>query len=574
MGLENKYIDEYIEAEVEVKTNPKPILQIMPLFRNLLDGHSQKKTKEQVAKDLEEEALSLYLEIQEEIDFQNRLEKEKVAIEKVKNILKGKIDFLKDLKDTVNNALPDKKVDVFVENCPFSDCYTGKSYKERQGMRQELVVLNLPERIQGSIDRLQVLLHKINRDIPYALEMVYMNIVHACLLEEERKNCSAYKKLNHLLKDFSFMEKTLSPLLTDEFNSFFTFYKKLASFQKGNDKITKSQLQDCNNQIVYFIPSKIEMLSKFADSLKKDMLYIEGNNVEFNELWQSLNKIITQIKDLDKESHVSFDKLKEYLESYDKKDHLDLTNSFYWEETLDQFSGIYRSYRQLEEIRDFLEDFKESKKLTPKGKLSNKKNKETLNKEFIEVVPPLSDFLNLEPAKNIKEVDRFIEQKKKQLRLWQECIAQRREQARSKKIIQKESSEDKPIDMDKDQADQLLEIYSKISDKSLFDSLFKSESDYKPHNISFRNIELLIKQVGGALTQKGGSHFEIELPNTFITVKKTIKGGSFRPHGSDEWTLRAHQLCRDAFIEAGITPERIKVAQEIKSKSRNEMKNA
>ena len=70
------------------------------------------------------------------------MEKEKVAIEKVKNILKGKIDFLKDLKDTVNDAVPDKKVDVFVENCPFSDCYTGKSYKERQGMRQELVVLN------------------------------------------------------------------------------------------------------------------------------------------------------------------------------------------------------------------------------------------------------------------------------------------------------------------------------------------------------------------------------------------------------------------------------------------------
>lgn len=262
----------------------------------------------------------------------------------------------------------------------------------------------------------------------------------------------------------------------------------------------------------------------------------------------------------------------------------DFKGSIYFEENRSLFSDVYQCYKQLEQIKLFLDDLDHSfakSKFSPDTVLETDVKEKTLESNVLELVPSLEEIVVPSIQGNQDEIEKFLEQKQLQLQLWQRRIAERRAQRHLAPISVPNTEDLEPEPMTVESAKILLDNYAHMSKNSLklFNSFFAFDPSCKAQNILFRHIESLIEHAGGniSFSKSGSSHFSIQLPNTFSQEAQVqTVGGSFVAHGGDgEWTPRAHQLCRAAFVYAGITAERIEMAKKIMSESKKrEMKNA
>lgn len=558
--------DDYIENETELAGFRLPLLPSYKMAKPFT---------------LEEE-LSLRLEMQEEVAFQKRSEKEQVAILKIKNILEKRIQanylILRKIKKT------DQPVDQFLKYCIYPDFYLKQSTKEKNKTKSQLNFMDLEKTLIMETRDLECILDKIYKNTPYLLEALYIEFDQINFSEQKSKNELFYKKLHTLAIDFALGLKIISPFLTEEFDLFFDHSKTLPIFHRNESNLTPEEILLNNYLIFDFIPSN---LRKTVDLCNVTKARIKKYSLEckqpLDDLWSSLLKIIHQINPISHQRIGSQKKLNEYLNSEPGNPSGDLSKLPYWEETRLQFGEIHQCFKQLEQINRFLDSLEKDLKastLEVKSSLEHlcvPMSEERVKKEVVEGVPPL-DAVFLPPVNSDKSgvsqrevITQFLNRKKIQLQLWQERIQERKVQ---QSRVQKEAphsaqSEREVSEMSFEVANQLFSMSSSMDKDSLLilNSFFKQDNRCKPQNILFQQIQKLIKQVGGVIqfSGSGSSHFSISLPNTYLDSPNNLKvmGGSYRPHSGDEWTTSAHELCKNAFVKAGITPERIEIAEEM-----------
>lgn len=570
--------DDYIENETEVTRVALPLLPCYKMLKSLT---------------LQEE-MALFLEMQEEVAFQQRVNKEQSAILKIKEILEKRVMLNFDLLKEMEKA--DNSVEIFLRFCLYPDFYLKKTTKEKQQITQELIVVDVKNIIVREIKDIQGILAKIQDNIPYLIEALYIDFDQASISEASLKNNLFYKKLHSLGSDFSLILKIISPFLTEEFEVFSAYFKMFPTFHRSIQDLTSSEMTQHTTVILDAVPYHLRKVDTLSQNTKERIRKAQLDS-HFSEqgLWETLLSVANQIDPIRNKSMLSQEKLKKDVESFPYSSKGESPHFSFWEETRYQFSEIYYCLKQLEQINAFLDtlekDFNSlAAKVNDRGRAILPPIVESMRKEAVEAVP-LLDKVFLPPLPTDEKgvckteiLHKFFERKKIQLQLWQARIQERKVQ---REFMQKEQSPSNSqrsspeiSEIDFKVKDALLTILSSMDRKSrtILNTFFKPDNSCKPQNILFQDIEKLIRQVGGLLqfSGSGSSHFSISLPNTYLVSSDNLKimGGSYRPHGGDEWNLSAHELCKNAFIKAGITPERIEMAENLNLEiKKSEVKN-
>lgn len=524
--------------------------------------------------------LELRLEMQEEIDFQNRLEKEQRVIAKIKQIAQARWEYNQDWLESADNGM--RTTEDYINTFVGSDVFLKQTKAKQEALRVKIQLSDWTSGFRLDRNFFKSLVDKINRDTPYLIEVLYIAIYEFDIQKRSFEINFSDKNQNSTLRYLSSILTMLDPFLTKEFHCFFLQIKNSYPIDK------KKKL----NALIYLninmtmIKEYIVLGDAITNKIKKHRALITDQLVIVLIDWIAAAGIIMQTvvksqKIMEHELKVDFVRL--------TSKNVDLTMLSFWEQTRSNFGLIYNLVREAEEINHFVDDFMSKEKIKIKNPAVSGLSESFMG--VVEAVPALDDVflektLFVEVVQQDEITDSFFQLKKQQLFLWQERVKQRRDQKEHQEKMQRErvdhldSNEDDIDSIDMQKAQQLDALYKTTdeADKLLYHSLFKSDASCKPHNVRFRDIEKLIKNFGGTLElDTGSSHFAIHLPDTHHlwtadTINSTLSyidvaqatGGSYKPHNhSEEWTRSAHNLLQKAFIKAGITPQRLARAEQM-----------
>lgn len=533
--------DDYIEEEIPHFT-PNP-----PAFYRLAIPFTP------------EENRALKLEMQEEVDFQVRAEKERATLLKVKKMIQKRIKLKADrLKIMEESSSP---CDAFIQYYGLAN-----DFKKKKSFREEFTALQDPfQAIRLEISQLTKIVKILNKNDPYTLEIIYSNLFK-WRYEDQKFLCQDVgpRLFNEAIQYRTLILDRLYPFLTEEFHEYFKWAQTLPSFKE--EMFSQEKMNENNIMIFSLIPDKTQKILDLADLTCSKLKNKVGkyNNEFFMHMCGMVDKISSKIFTLCED----YEKSKTELEIHIKENqikNINLSESSYGVVLRSHFEKLYHFEKELEQINLFMDNLDKPNAKSPIS-----------SKETVEITPNL-DRVFLPPIEKDKDNDEkkeeltsFFERKKEQLNLWQTRILQRKAQrALMPEILSNTTPVVNVSKMPIEIAELLLSIDSNLDKESqmIFESLFKPNLSCQPHNIKFKKIIKLIAQSGGDLSFNGGSHFSIRLPHTFSQGVKKVVGGSYRLHDqADEWSASAHSLCKDAFEKAGITPERIKIAKKVKDK--------
>lgn len=527
----DKKLDEYIECESDIRPPEKPPIQSYPF--------------------------PLRLEMQEELASQKCSEKKQAVILEIKIMLEDRLKF----QQAFLEALKKKKKCLSMEDR--LKHVLGRDFEKKSDQVKEAYKISFKDYDfttvpREEIDVLKTFLEMIGSDDLFRIDRLYLT-VHFIV-------CSGHMKslLSEILSD---IHNKLTPLVTEELNCLFSIVDK-----KNSARLSEK-----------FIPGKLskkylkyisKVLDKVRDEAKNIQIRIERCKLKYgpqlNEIWKSFDEIIKEAEAINGLNEVSTSSLTEELRQL-SDDFMDFTFMPVWLLIREKFSIAYPIYRQLQEINSFLDNFDSSTPVEENLVSAALGIVPKLDTTFVEnpiVLPTYDDHTIQQQAITYA----FVEQKKQQLQLWKERIQQRKEaqeleQQLNRAGLEKPSIEEK-VEMDSKEASQLLTIFEMMnkSNKRTFNLLF--DHNYKGHNLPIEDIKSLIIKIGGKINSNSGSHFSIELPNTYRSDASFIKSGSYIPHGTqDKSTQSAYELCQEAFTKAGITPERIEMAQSINKRT-------
>lgn len=522
-----------------------------------LDEYIEDESPRSVLRDA---SLRSRLEIQQELAFQLHCEKEEKAILQVKKILENCIninkDFLESLK-TGNN----------VQNCIryfYEDSAIKKlSTYHKESLFNKYKSTDLSVYIREELEVLGSILYKITENVPYISESLYLSVFQIDEGIISRTGHSALQKgFNQKLVYAPHIEKILEPFLSCEFRCFISELKKLPFFKKtyfAKDPILLGEL------LIKSFYNKV-CDQGYATSQKISRLE-EAHKVGLTDISAIFTEINSDMHEIRKDVEVVSEGFSSYLTDLvsapqNKMAHLML--SPLWYPMRHVFGRIYQVQRELEELNSFLDNFVK----IPKSKDRCSSLSEVNPSECLDVIPALDEtFVEkpiVSPTVNTEEecalTQAFIAQKAQQLLLWKQCIEQRKTQRLESEPLKEKPLIEQKKEMGLEEAQALISIWRKMSKDSqaLFKTFFYKHASFKAHTLRWSNVAKLFTQIGGRIEQVSGSHFAIVLPD-FKGELKTV-GGSYKPHGSDEWNQNAHKFCSEAFETAGITFERIEEA--------------
>lgn len=588
MGFQDEYIEHETEDQLEFD---RSVSQITPLFRNF-NTITQEKTPDQIKKELQEEALSLHLEMEEEIAFQRRLNKEQEAINKIKDRINQEIErkvrCLKEMNSTKSSI-----GDVFIQHYFPVGSFEKKNKLEQSHIKDQLKNINLKGVVENEINSNIRVLKKIHKNIPYLIESLYMDFYRARAMDRKDQDYIKYGLLNEPVKLKTSILDELEKFLSEEFHTFFAYCKKMPGIDSDIYSVSKEKVEKNNKLFMNMIPDYLkEAKDIFNGTINRIETKLNPSDPRLNDLRELLLSGMDHIQILEEHFEVSLNDFVTCDAVKNSSKAIDTQLFPIWEDMRFVHREIFYYIKELKQKNSFIDDlekeyqsevkivdlkprseFKKAPKKAPK-KVDNSLE---FTPKDAEIVPELDDtfLLPVDPLKEKEEKLKFIERKRIQLQLWKARVQERKikQDSNISKVlcIQPQSdSKDMPVKM----AELLLELNSKMSknDQLVFNSFFEANG-CKPHNFLFQNIESLVEHMGGQIKfpNSGSSHFAIKLPNTYSDGVKKVVGGSYTPHAhGEQWNLNAHILCKQAFEKAGITPERIKIAKQINSKPEEE----
>jgi len=566
----------------------------MPDNYECIEPEKQGNTSNAPPHPFENYSSDLRLEMQEELDFQNRLEKETQLILEIKKIAQAKLDYYRLMRQEIKTV--DEWIKIFIDY----DDYLRRP-KAIQDQIKAQVQLGLKTHTKTYEAFLERVLKKIEAKPFNLIEILYLEVCGAD--SDARQGCTAaYNKEQNILQITSRMKDMISPFLTQEF---FCFLSKIQNTPAFSKELNRMSVKEATVEDKIYRNVDIQMMKEVNNLGEALFKRAKKNNLFDNpDIEKALNKIYKESQEVcnivferhkKMENELEAAKRARLIQGTQKITFIDVTELSYWADMRLNFSLAYNLARQIEEMNLFIDEWLAKKKIKPQATDS-----QSLQKlECVETVPKLTDdWLGLERADNSSEniedtedtqaqVEAFFEFKQEQLLLWRKVIKYRQQQKAEKENIQRAQLEKKlaPPSMkdiiDIPRAQQLCNVYHNLDedDIQLYNSLFKPDASCKPHNVRFKNIEKLIQKLSGSLqNNSGSSHFPVYLPDTHYVWEvdrsqsnsmsylyiPSATGGSYKPHNtSEEWTLAAHLLLKNAFIKAGLTPERFAMAAQL-----------